>query len=157
MEFSRSVYRITKAKYANDLRGLGAYKVGGRWNSRGNFVLYTASSISLAILENLVHFSIRHIPVEMSIVKISLPDDSFQLIERSELNSTWSDLPLSRYTQNIGDRWIMSQESLVLVIPSVVNIHEYNYLINPNHPRFKDVSIEEIIPFDIDDRLAVNR
>ena len=35
------VFRLSKAQFANDLSGKGAELVGGRWNSRGNAMLYT--------------------------------------------------------------------------------------------------------------------
>ena len=155
MEFLHKIYRITKKEYADDLSGIGAFKVGGRWNSKGSQMLYTSSSISLSVLENLVHLSIHHVPSEMVIVKISIPTDSISFIERESLESIWNKFPFETYTQRIGDQWLLSQESLVLVVPSAVNIYEYNYLINPHHPKFKDVKIEEIIPFDFDSRLVL--
>lgn len=155
MEFLHKIYRITKKEYADDLSGIGAFKVGGRWNSKGSQMLYTSSSISLSVLENLVHLSIHHVPSEMVIVKISIPTDSISFIERESLESIWDKFPFETYTQRIGDQWLLSQESLVLVVPSAVNIYEYNYLINPHHPKFKDVKIEEIIPFDFDSRLVL--
>ena len=154
MEFLHSVFRITKGAYANDLSGLGAFKVGGRWNSKGGYMLYTASSVSLAILENLAHFNLHYSPTDMKIVKITIPSDSFRLIERSELQTEWKSLPFNKYTQKIGDSWLSKQDSLVLVVPSVVNPLEYNYLINPHHPKFKNVKIEDITPFDFDERLG---
>ncbi len=153
MEFSHSVFRITKDKYANDLSGLGAFKVGGRWNSKGGFMLYTASTISLAVLENLVHFNLHYLPKDMVIVKVSIPSNSFKLLEVGKLNEKWKSSPFNKYSQTIGDDWLKKQDSLVLVVPSAVNIYEYNYLINPHHPEFKNVKIEEIIPFEFDTRL----
>ena len=155
MEFLHNVYRITKSKYADDLSGIGAFKVGGRWNSKGSQMLYTSSSISLSVIENLVHLTFHHVPSDMMIVKISIPTDSISFIERASLNGIWNKFPFEKYTQKIGDQWLFSQESLVLVVPSAVNIYEYNYLINPHHPKFKEVKIEEIIPFDFDSRLIL--
>lgn len=68
------VYRISKQKFANDLTGLGASIVGGRWNSKGKSILYTASSRALAMLETLVRIS--NIPVpDFVIAEIEIPDD----------------------------------------------------------------------------------
>ena len=41
--------------------GEGARRYGGRWNSKGHGVVYTSGSISLAILEILVHIQIYDI------------------------------------------------------------------------------------------------
>ena len=43
------VFRLSKAQFANDLSGKGAELVGGRWNSRGNAMLYTSQSIALCV------------------------------------------------------------------------------------------------------------
>ena len=37
------LYRLTKAVYSNDLSGKGAEIAGGRWNSKGIALLYTAN------------------------------------------------------------------------------------------------------------------
>src|SRR3954470_8827955 len=70
------VYRISKRSFAGDLNGIGARLYGGRWNSVGISMLYTASSRSLAILEILVHTTHNFIPDEMEMVAISIPDNS---------------------------------------------------------------------------------
>ena len=50
------VYRVCRAAYSR-LDGYGAKHVGGRWNSPGYAVVYTAESVALAVLENLVDMS----------------------------------------------------------------------------------------------------
>ncbi|HMP94283.1 MAG TPA: RES family NAD+ phosphorylase, partial [Phnomibacter sp.] len=45
------VYRIAACSYINDLSGEGAYLHGGRWNSPGTRLLYTAENPALAMLE----------------------------------------------------------------------------------------------------------
>ena len=50
------VFRLCRANFpAYD--GEGAYRVGGRWNSKGTRVLYMSENRSLAVLEILVHLS----------------------------------------------------------------------------------------------------
>jgi len=49
------LYRLTKSKYKNDLSGTGAFLAGGRWNNKGTYLLYTAASRSLAVVEALAH------------------------------------------------------------------------------------------------------
>ena len=51
-----SAWRITKRKHARSaFTGEGARLYGGRWNSPGTAIIYTAESQSLAVLEILVH------------------------------------------------------------------------------------------------------
>ncbi|MCP4191062.1 MAG: RES family NAD+ phosphorylase, partial [Planctomycetaceae bacterium] len=45
-------WRLIKANHADDaFAGEGAKRWGGRWNSKGVRVVYTAESLSLATLE----------------------------------------------------------------------------------------------------------
>ena len=49
-------WRLIKAKHADEaFAGEGARLWGGRWNSKGVRVVYTAASLSLATLEVMVH------------------------------------------------------------------------------------------------------
>ncbi len=65
-------WRIVQTHVADRaFSGEGARRYGGHWNSKGHAVVYTSSSISLAILEILVHIQIYdileeyvYIPVE---------------------------------------------------------------------------------------------
>ena len=51
-----TVWRICAPKYADTAySGEGARIHGGRWNSKGRSVVYASESISLAVLEQLVH------------------------------------------------------------------------------------------------------
>lgn len=152
MESTLKVYRICKYKYSKDLKGTGAFYGGGRWNSIGNFVLYTSSSISLSMLEVLVHVSVGTWPDDMSLVTIDIPSKSIESLDTNSLSSVWRDLPSSEYAQSIGDKWLLENKSLVMKVPSVLNPREFNYLINPNHPLFTEVKIESIIPWSFDPR-----
>ena len=49
------VFRLCKAKFANDLSGLGAEKSGGRWNSKGVAMVYSSESRALCTTEIAVH------------------------------------------------------------------------------------------------------
>ena len=56
------LYRLARERYAADLSGAGARKVGGRCNPPGAAAVYTAENISLAVLEALVHLDKQDIP-----------------------------------------------------------------------------------------------
>ncbi len=139
------VYRVCRSIYAH-LDGEGARRVGGRWNSRGHAVVYAAESISLAVLENLVHMSKQDFPVGYVAVSALIPEpirvldvDEFRRPGESEVD--------------VGDRWIDTQESAVLRVESVVVPREHLYLLNPAHPDFASIRIERIEPFVFDLRL----
>jgi len=57
------------------LDGEGARIYGGRWNSPGVPVVYTATHLSLALLEQLVHVDPEDLPDAFRAFVIDLPDD----------------------------------------------------------------------------------
>jgi RES domain-containing protein len=49
-------WRLVAVAYADRIMsGGGAYRRGGRWNSQGREIIYMSESLSLCVLENLVH------------------------------------------------------------------------------------------------------
>jgi RES domain-containing protein len=149
------VYRIVKTKRAHDLSGEGARMYGGRWNSVGTPAIYTACSVSLATLEILVHTTLNFIPGNLVLVSIELPDSlSVKTIKNSELAKNWFRYPAPLSCAKIGDRWIRTGETVALRVPSAIipDSDEYNYLLNPLHPEFKQVSVHRIKPYSFDRR-----
>ena len=71
------VYRLAKAAFTA-LDGEGARLFGGRWNSPGRPMIYTAASPSLAVLEVLVHLDlpIDLMPDDYRLLAIEIPDDA---------------------------------------------------------------------------------
>jgi RES domain-containing protein len=67
------VFRACRRIHAR-LDGAGANRVGGRWNSPGRPMVYMAQSISLAVLENLVHMSRRDFPTGYVAVAAVIPN-----------------------------------------------------------------------------------
>lgn len=147
------VYRITNCDYATDLSGTGARLYGGRWNTEGKSMLYTASSRSLAILEVLVHLPPLMIPENYCSVEIDVPDDSIVTIKDSDLPDGWQDVSATTETQEIGNTFLKKREHLIMRVSSVIVPAEFNYLINPAHPAIKDVKILYNMPFNFDERL----
>src|ERR1022692_2606670 len=144
---ARHVYRVCRAVYAN-LDGQGAKRVGGRWNSPGRAVVYMAESISLAVIENLVHMSREDFPSGYVTVAVIIPDHVKTLAEE-ELRTRLPNLSPGQY----GDHWIASLESAVLRVRSGVIPEECNYLLNPGHPQFSEIVVEATVPFVFDERL----
>ena len=149
-----TAWRITKRKYAHQaFSGEGAKRFGGRWNPRGYAVVYTAETLSLTILELIVHLE-TYDDIE-AYVSIPVQFEPMQVMEVpvQDLPSNWHSLPLSIESQNLGKRWLDKMESLVLKVPSSVVRPERNYLINPLHPEFEDLSIGSPQLINIDPRI----
>ncbi|HOZ85535.1 MAG TPA: RES family NAD+ phosphorylase [Niabella sp.] len=147
------IYRLARSEYSNDLTGHGAFLYGGRWNSKGQYAVYFAAHISLAVLEIVVNYERSIAPLRPSyhLVEIEIDDNDLIEIDGSLLKKNWnSDLDYSQY---IGDQFLQSKSNLALKIPSVVIPEECNFLINPTHPRFKTLKIKNAIAYDLDHRL----
>lgn len=150
------IYRICKEKYAHSLSGDGARLTGGRWNSKGNSVVYASSTLSLATLEILVHVSFNIIPKKLVSVEIDLPDTlNTKTIYENDLPADWNRFPAPRICATLGDEWITSLSSPVLIVPSAIvkTKNEFNLLLNPLHPDFREIEVKNIEPYQIDGRL----
>ncbi len=147
------IYRIVRSEYKDDLTGQGAFLYGGRWNSKGQYAVYAAEYISLAVLEIAVNYDrtqTRLLP-SFYLAEIYVPDHNIIEIEQLALKQNWStDMD---YTQYIGDQFLQSKSELALKIPSVVIPEESNFLLNPMHPDFKKISIENSREYGLDNRL----
>jgi RES domain-containing protein len=148
------VYRIAKARYVHDLSGTGAREYGGRWNNKGIGIIYTSESRALATVEYLVHVPLSFVPGDMSIVTLEIPDDiTPKKISISALPANWRDYPAPPELAEIGTRWALANDTLLLRIPSAVVEHECNILINPSHPDMKHVTISRTERYTLDTRL----
>jgi RES domain-containing protein len=144
---SERVYRVCRAIHAR-LDGEGAVRAGGRWNSPGNAVVYMAESISLAVLENLVHMSKADFPVGYVSVSALIPGELSILTE----DDIKKDLP-DAGPRELGDHWLLWCATAVLRVRSAVVPEEFNFLLNPKHPGFAQIIVEPPIPFVFDERL----
>lgn len=145
------VYRLSKGQYANDLSGKGAELVGGRWNSRGNAMLYTSQSIALCVTEIAVHVPLGILPKDYQLIHIEIPDED--LLEMKRLPKDWQSFPHSNSTQMIGDKFLKEHKHLVFKVPSAAVQGEFNFLINPRHKNFNQIKIVKIEDFNFDERL----
>ncbi len=145
---------MAKGKYAADLSGIGAEMYGGRWNNKGTKMVYTASSIALAMAEVAVHVPFGLLPVDYFVVSIDVPEDSMTMITVEDLEGIrWNSHPPSHITQKIGDTFISKNVDLLLKVPSAVVEGDFNFLINPAHKEFSKVKVLEVKPFQFDKRL----
>ena len=149
------VWRVTDEKYgARAFDGEGARRYGGRWNHKGSTVVYTSDSLALATLEQLVHVSAGlHLPSRVAIA-VDIPDEIAQVeISAAELPEDWRRTDGVKALRDRGTRWVLSARSAVLCVPSVVIPRERNYVLNPGHPDFEKLRIQDPEPFEFDPRL----
>tara|TARA_R110000744_G_scaffold237369_4_gene354856 strand:+ start:62034 stop:62495 length:462 start_codon:yes stop_codon:yes gene_type:complete len=148
------VYRISKGKYKEDLSGTGAELYGGRWNNKGVKMLYTASSIALAMSEVAVHVPYGILPQDYFVISIEIPDSSFESLDMSLLKGIdWEQIPHGFETQTIGDDFINKGTYLALKVPSVVVPGDYNFILNPHHENYDKVKVVDVQPFSFDKRM----
>jgi RES domain-containing protein len=150
-----SAWRLTKTKLiAGAWDGQGARKSGGRWNSVGIAVVYTSGTLSLALVEVLVHLPSGILPA-FSAVRVDFDESMVTVVGAKDLPANWRDYPPPPATKAVGDLWVAQGSSLVLRVPSVIVPTEFNYILNPAHPAFADLTIGEPMPFPFDPRLPM--
>ena len=147
-------YRLARKPYANSLSGKGAALKGARWNSIGVEMIYTALNRSLALAEVVVHLTAATVPDDYMMVVLDIPGDlEIQEILTTSLSDDWNIFPDSRETQSIGDEFIRENRIPVLKVPSAVVQGDFNLLLNPYHPAFQAITIEQIERFPFDSRM----
>lgn len=147
-------WRILKsARAATAFNGEGARLYGGRWNSPGRAVVYTAQSESLAALELLVHLQASHLLMSYSSIPAAFDNKLVEVVDPAALPSNWRGYPAPLTLQQIGDQWVAEARSMVLQVPSAIVPSELNFIFNPSHPDFAQVSIGRPTSFRFDPRL----
>ena len=152
------VYRIANVKYINSiLSGIGAEKVGGRWNEVGTPAVYCSENISLALLEYYVHSeNIAYLPKDILVAKIQFPDD-FIIEELEELPERWNQYPYSSKTTEVFTNLSKDQNIFALRVPSTIVGLESNIILNPLYKEFGKVEIIDFIKLPIDERLKKDK
>lgn len=148
------VYRVANVKYKDlTLSGIGAEKVGGRWNKVGTQAVYCSENISLALLEYYVHSeNIAYLPKKILITKIKFPDE-FVIEELKELPERWNQYPYSSKTTEIFTDLAKDRNVFALRVPSTIVGLESNIILNPLYKEFGKVEVIEFIELPIDGRL----
>jgi len=146
-------WRIVKQKLARTaFSGEGARRHGGRWNHLGTAMVYVAGSMSLAILEMLVHMQVPDSLARYVVFEVTFPEALVQTLSLARLPRTWRQSPASHAVRDLGDAWIAGAASAVLRVPAVVP-NEWNYLLDPQHPDFRRIAIGPRHPIEFDARL----
>ena len=148
------VYRISRPEYvATALLGNGAALAPGRWNSRGVRLAYTASSVSLAMLEILVHVNREDVPEGRRMLAYEIPDAALAELPPNRWPRGWDKLPYSDAVRRVGEGFVRDGRQLALRVPSAVARGEFNVLVNPAHPQFGQIRLLADDPLALDPRL----
>jgi RES domain-containing protein len=150
-EGSFRVFRIASAAYPV-FDGGGARRWGSRWCTPGRRVIHTASTFSLALLENLIHWNGARLPPEMRYAVATVPEVVSRAVLDAESSSGW-DHPDYSVSQPLGDAWHGDANVAVLVVPSVLSPFEWNVLINQDHPDTSQIELSAEGPVILDRRL----
>jgi len=145
------IFRIVLKKYSNELFAPG---IPGRWNSDGNKVIYTAGSIALAVMENLIYRKGQGFSNHYATMLIDLPDHLAKTAYTSDtLPTGWNSPDKYSVSQPIGDNWYKEGLTPVLKIPSAVVPQEYNYVINSTHADFAQIKLIKVAEYVPDERI----
>jgi RES domain-containing protein len=112
---------------------------------------FVSESLSLATLEVLVHLQNSSPLASYVVFTVEFSEDLVQ--DHGQLPKNWRSFPAPPETQKMGDVWINSNSSVLLRVPSVIVVHEYNFLINPMHHDFPKLIIRGPMPLDVDARV----
>jgi RES domain-containing protein len=136
---------------ANAFDGRGAKLSGGRWNSAGKGVVYTAAAASQALLEMLVHADATIISLSYVLIPVTFDEKLVTILDRNILPNDWRVNQLS--TRRLGDAWLDSAKSVILSVPSAILDVDQNFLINLTHPDMKQLTMGSPQPLTIDARI----
>jgi RES domain-containing protein len=149
------IWRICKRRHVSSaISGIGAEKYGGRWNRKGDRMVYASSSLSLASLELFVHLEPAYVPNDLRAITATVPDSaSIEELEAADLPANWRYYPAPSVLQDIGSNWLRKRRSFLLIVPSAVNPEEKNVLLNPLHPQVATLADVASKAFHFDPRM----
>ena len=149
------MFRVLRAAYARaPFDGEGAYRYGGRWSSPGTRLAYASEHQSLAMLEYFVHLDPEDSPEDLVLAIAEVPDElSRERIVVSRLPANWRETPAPPELAQIGDDFVKKAGSCALLVPSALAVKEDNWLINPQHPQFRQIVLRSPEPLRYDARM----
>lgn len=146
---------MLRAAYARTaFDGEGAYRYGGRWSSPGTRLAYASEHQSLAMLEYFVHLDPEDSPDDLVLATADVPSGvSRKRVLAAELPVNWRETPGPPELAQIGDEFVKKKANCGLLVPSALAVNESNWLINPQHPEFKQIVLNPPEPLSYDSRM----
>ncbi len=149
-------YRIADRRFPL-FSGEHAAQAGGRWNPRGRPAIYACTTCSGAMLEKLAQLGTTRIPRFQTSITITIPEGlTVQAYEAGDLPEGWN---ASGYevSQAAGEKWLIAQKAVALIVPSVLFSVEHNVVLNPLHPQGSRIVVGEPLKIRWDERLFPTR
>jgi RES domain-containing protein len=134
--------------------GEGAFRAGGRWNSKGVRAVYCSIDAATAILEVAVHKGFKvldTVPFVLTSARIMSIEEIHAVKSDDAPNANWLQPGIpSAGQQAFGDDLLRRHR--FVAIPSTVSIHSWNLIFDPlKAAGFYSVESQE--PFALDTRL----
>lgn len=147
--------RITKAQHKEQaFSGVGTQFASGRWHHKMVSMVYCSDTLALAALEVFVHLQEEAKRIKFVSIEINIPENLILEVETiATLPVPWRGQPPGAGTKKIGSEWVTSMSSAVLSVPSTIIPSERNYLLNPLHPEFNKITVNDPARFGFDSRL----
>lgn len=148
-------WRLCHRRHANEaFSGRGTRTYGSRWCHAGVALSFASSTLSLAILEVLVHLTTTRALAGFVAFRVEIPGALVEDLPTKTLPDGWRAWPWSMRTQAIGSAWVARGDTVALRVPSAVVPRERNLLVDAAHPEFARVSVEGPLALDVDGRLV---
>lgn len=131
---SLAVWRLEREAFIPAWQeGVGAHRFGGRWNPKGQHVVYASLDPASTILELAVHAgfeALDAVPHVLLCIEILTPGEVFVLEDKAVPRPGWL-LPGNAGTAQQAFGGALLQAHPFVAVPSVVSRHSWNLLINP--------------------------
>jgi RES domain-containing protein len=110
------------------------------------------------MLEYFVHLDKDDPPSDLVLAIAEIPDDvTRERIKPNELPVNWRDAAAPPELAKYGAEFVAAGKSCLLYVPSVLAPNENNCLINPVHPEYGRIVVQELEPLSYDPRMFVER
>ena len=147
-------WRIVGTKHAvRAFDGEGAQRYGCRWTSPGVPVAFASETLSLAVLEVLVHLQSTAPLADYATFTVDFSDSLVENLGPAMLPGNWRDFPAPQALQALGDAWVRRGSSVLMRVPSAIIPHEHNVVINSLHSDRPKLLITGPFPLNADGRV----
>ena len=154
------LFRITRVEHGtreDAFSGIGVTMAAMRWTRKRAALrgVYVADSLALSCLETLVHLNMKPRVFPRSVYFVlEVPDAHIEVAHLKDLPADWkADVPTPA-CQDYGTAFLVSKRAVGLALPTVIQAHGTNVLLNPLHQAFDLKWISGPFPYEYDERLA---